>query len=184
MALELIIDNPNISEKAHDLAVKISEMKIIEVFDEQTEKSASDQLKVRAIYEKEFNDLIDPVKKELKRPGSEFDAMLRPVYQMFKDVKEAQSQTLGKYQVEKTIQAAKTGFSTSKSKLVPEAVIIDIAVFIEANVSAGRVDELTEIFPRWNETALRKYCERHKIDGEKAGYPGLEVCMVPEVKTR
>jgi len=174
---------PEIS-KVFDLMKAIYQMQIIKVVDETTEMAASDQLKWHKNTVKELNEILEPIKKELKKPGKEFDDFLRPITAEIQRVEAEQKRTLGSYQIAKNIQKAQTEFSTSKTKLIPSAWIVDIVLFIVTNINQGREDELKEIFPKWNEAALEKYCIRHNIDFEKVLYPGLEGKMMTDTKVR
>jgi hypothetical protein len=170
--------------KAQQLAEKLSSIPIIEVIDDRTEHAASDQLKAYSCYEKEFDDIVEPIKKEIKAPGVALDKSLKPISDYRKEWRNMQKQTLGKYLVNKDIQKTHTVFSASTAKEVINAQIIDLALFAETLLQNGQRAAFVSIFSDYNTTKLNAWCEMQGIDFETTLYPGLEGKKVAKVNNR
>jgi hypothetical protein len=204
---DLIVSLPM---EAVKLEKEILDIDIIQVEDDRTNIAASENLKIVSAYYKEFVELLEPKRVELRKPLDDFLSMKKMACDRIDEWIKNQKLTIGKYGQEiirkenerkrldliaqnelrgearelqpVTEARAHSEFVKSKVKEKPEATITDLAIFVSTLLSTGNIAYLKMIFDKPNISKLNQFCKLEEINGRDKNFPGLSVEMVPDIK--
>jgi hypothetical protein len=206
---EIIVRFP---EEAIKLKEKIMSIQIIPVVDDHTNIKGCEQLKTIKLYKKEFEELLEPARKDLRKPLDDFLSLKKDACDQIDEKIKNQTDYIGSFgqeiirkenerkALELTMQnelkgetkefqpiteaRAHSEFVKSKVSEKPDAHITDLVVYAQTLLSSGDLTTFRLVFDKPNIVQVNKQCKRDGIDGREKSFPGLSVTMVPDVKQR
>jgi hypothetical protein len=172
---------------AMKIAEKIVGLEVIKIDNENTLKAAMENIKTQKLWQKEFDDFIEPQRQELRKPLDLFLKDIKSIRDSGNDWEYQQKQEIGRYikskaELEENVKV-KTEFVKAQTKYKPIAKMVDKIMFIEAALTSGNIGSINSIF-EINQSKLNTFCKDNEIDGVKKLFPGLEVRMEIDITTR